>query len=331
MAITLKTHKILWGRAAGRCSHPDCRLDVFFDEEEADTPSLVGEMCHIVAENDGARADPDMPIDQKNSYANLILLCRNHHRIIDDPANGEANYPIARLHEMKRQHEAWVRDQLGFDAQKQADEEDWTQIIEGWEKLCHVDDWTSWSSSILSFGQPSLDKDIDADLERARPWLLKRIWPNRYENLRFAFENFRNVLQVFHNTFHEHADSTSDGYRTRKFYKDLNEWNDKKYRQISRLYDHHVELVSDLMLELTRAANLICDLVRQHIFRGYRRQEGRLSVLSGPTSDLSFKEWIVQYQGAEREEKHPFHGLEAFMTERASRDNCFGTGPAPTE
>jgi hypothetical protein len=330
MTISLKTHKILWGRAAGRCSHPECRLDVFYDEDEADTPSLVGEMCHIIAENDGQRADATMPIEQKNAYANLILLCRNHHRIIDDPTNGEVHYPVARLHDMKRQHEAWVRDQLGFDAEKQAEEEEWSQIIDGWEKLCHVEHWTGWSSSILSHGQPEMSKQISDDLEQARAWILKRIWPHRYEKLKDAFLNFRSVLEAFHNTFLEHADLTGDIYRTRKFYKDLRVWDEKKYRHISDLYDYHVDLVNDLMLELTRAANLICDLVRQYVFRGYRRQEGRLTVLSGPDMSLSFREWVVQYEGGERKEKYPFHGLEKFVTERATRDGHFGSGPEPT-
>ena len=69
--------KMLWGRAAGRCSHPDCRMDVFFEEREADTPTLVGENCHIIAENDGgSRSDYSVPLDQNNSYSNLILMCR---------------------------------------------------------------------------------------------------------------------------------------------------------------------------------------------------------------------------------------------------------------
>lgn len=328
MTISFKTHKTLWGRAAGRCSHPDCRLDLFFDEDDADTPSLIGEMCHIVAENDGVRADPSMAIEIKNSYANLILLCRNHHKLIDDIENGARIYPIELLYQMKRDHEAWVRGQLGFDAQKQADDEDWTQIIEGWEKRCHVDTWRGWTSFALSGGQPMLYKDISNDLEDARRWLLTRVWPHRYDRLRDAFENFRRVLEAFCNKFHEQSELVVDTYYTRKFYK-IDEWNEEKYDRLLNRFNWHVDLIQDLVLELTRAANLVCDRVREHVFRGYRRQQGRLSIESGPLEDLSFRQWIVQYVDDERHEKTPFHGLTAFITGRAERDESYGVGPMP--
>lgn len=48
---------MLWGRAGGRCSL--YRKDVFIDEDEAQSSSLVGEKCHIVAESDDdPRAGP---------------------------------------------------------------------------------------------------------------------------------------------------------------------------------------------------------------------------------------------------------------------------------
>ena len=139
MTVSIKTQKMLWGRAAGLCSHPDCRLNLFFDEAEADTPTLVGENCHVVAENDGGpRADLSMPLDQRNSYSNLILLCRNHHKLIDDNEKGARAFPVDRLHQIKRAHEEWVRNQLGFDAAKQADGEAYAQIVDRWERLCHL-------------------------------------------------------------------------------------------------------------------------------------------------------------------------------------------------
>src|SRR5690242_17204117 len=98
---------MLWGRAAGRCSK--CRMDLYEDETDTDDPTLVGENCHIVAESeDGPRANPAIPIEQRNSYANLILLCRNDHKIVDAQV-GE--YTVERLQQLKADHEAWVRQQ----------------------------------------------------------------------------------------------------------------------------------------------------------------------------------------------------------------------------
>ena len=66
-------------------------------------------------------------------------------------------------------------------------------------------------------------------------------------------------------------------------------------------YDFHVDLVEDLMLELTRAANLIADRVRQHLIRSYRLAKGRLVVEYGPTEDLVFRQVLVQYGTEERD------------------------------
>lgn len=330
MALSNKTLKMLWGRAAGRCSHPDCRMDVFFDESEADTPTMVGENCHIISESDGGpRSDPTVPLDQKNAYSNLILMCRNHHKIIDDPTNGEREYSIERLHQIKRDHETWVRDQLGLDADKQQDEEYYVQIVDGWEDKCHVNHWLAWSSSILSHGQPAMHADVSDDLDHARRWILNRVWPQRYPSLEAAFENFRRVLEDFHNTFLSESEVFHERLMTRKFYK-IPDWDEERYNFLLRRYEYHVGLVSDLMLELTRAANLICDEVRVYLMPWYRRAEGRLMVQSGPSFDLSFSEWVVQYRPEERSNGFPYPGLEAFQNDRSTRDGFhFGSGSPP--
>jgi HNH endonuclease len=202
MTISVKTQKMLWGRAAGRCSKPDCRLDLYEDETETDDPTLVGENCHIVAESDdGPRADPSMPLERRNSYANLILLCRNHHKVIDAQ---EGEYTVSGLHEMKAVHEAWVAAQLGFDAAKQRDDELYAGMIETWERLAHVDEWLDWGSRVLGGGQPSMRVEIDRDLRELRSWLLNRVWPRRYPSLnehsRISGESLRTFTRPFENT-----------------------------------------------------------------------------------------------------------------------------------
>ena len=330
MSLSNKTLKMLWGRAAGRCSHPDCRLDVFFDESEADNPTMVGENCHIVAENDGGpRSDPSIPLAQKNSYSNLILMCRNHHKIIDDPENGERHYSVERLHQIKRNHETWVRDQLGMDFDKQRDEEYYVQIVDGWESKCHIENWLAWSSSILSHGQPAMQRTVSADFDDARRWIMNRIWPKRYPSLEEAFENFRRVLEDFHNTFLDESEEFGERLMTRKFYK-TPDWDEERYHKLLRRYEYHVGMVNDLMLELTRAANLVCDEVRKYLMPWYRRDEGRLMVQSGPSLDFKFSEWVPQYRPDETTESFPYPGLEAFQDVRSTREGVhFGSGPLP--
>jgi hypothetical protein len=63
----------------------------------------LGEVCHIrAASSGGPRYDPSQTATQRHSYDNLILLCANHHTVID--ADVEA-YTVARLLKMKADHE----------------------------------------------------------------------------------------------------------------------------------------------------------------------------------------------------------------------------------
>ena len=56
--------------------------------------------------------DPEFPVDHLDSYINLILLCCNHHKEIDDLPQA---YSVAKLGAIKREHEHWVRARLGVD------------------------------------------------------------------------------------------------------------------------------------------------------------------------------------------------------------------------
>lgn len=101
MAITDRTRKILWVKAGGRCSI--CRDQLVTESTDSDDPSVFGEEAHQIAKaptgpRSGALADSD-------SYNNLILLCRKHHKQVDDQVG---HYTIERLKEFKRKHEKWV-------------------------------------------------------------------------------------------------------------------------------------------------------------------------------------------------------------------------------
>jgi hypothetical protein len=111
MSIPLKIHKMLWSLAANRCAFLGCRRELVMDASQTDDESLVGEACHIVAQSPtGPRADPSLPPEQLDHYDNLILLCRVHHKLIDDQPD---TYTVQRLLQMKAVHEKWVRLSFG--------------------------------------------------------------------------------------------------------------------------------------------------------------------------------------------------------------------------
>jgi hypothetical protein len=84
----MKTQKMLWGRAANRCSFPGCRRELVIDATETDDEALVGDACHIVGDSaDGPRGNSSLTDEERDKYANLLLLCKVHHKEIDDQQN----------------------------------------------------------------------------------------------------------------------------------------------------------------------------------------------------------------------------------------------------
>lgn len=326
IGISLKTQKMLWGRAANRCAFPDCHRELVMDVSETDEESLIGEACHMVArEPSGPRGNSSLPIEQRDKYDNLILLCRVHHKLVDDQPN---TYTVQRLVEMKATHEKWVRESLQeFDAAKQYDDELYAAYVEEWVKRADLDNWLAWSSNVLGSGQPHMSTARDKEIEELRTWLFSRIWPKRYPKLEAAFENFRRVLQDFQETFHQHTIKVGmkgEALWTKKFYQ-IDDWDPPRYKQLARQFDFHVALVEDLMLELTRTANYICDWIRQFISPMFRLHEGLVLAESGPYMDMTFKEHRLEYRGEERV-LYPYPGLDQFKRDRKNRDLHFGEG-----
>lgn len=105
MSISDKTRKMLWGRSGNRCAI--CKRELILDATSNDDKSIVGDECHIVAkEPRSPRSNPNFPVNELNSYDNLILLCKVHHKIVDDQ---ETTYTVKVLRERKRQHVEYVR------------------------------------------------------------------------------------------------------------------------------------------------------------------------------------------------------------------------------
>lgn len=89
----------LWVRSRGQCAHPRCSAQlVVIDGGRIVTQ---GQRAHIRSDVEGGpRFDPSYP--NPNAYANLILLCRDHHNLIDTNVD---QYPVELLEEWKSNHE----------------------------------------------------------------------------------------------------------------------------------------------------------------------------------------------------------------------------------
>lgn len=302
-----------------------CKKQLFEDEGLSDDPSVLGQECHIVGEENATKSprglDP-MPLNQRNFFDNLILLCRDHHKIIDDQPD---KYTIEELHRVKNEHIIWVRQTLGFDEAKQLDDETYLSIAQKWEVLSGLDDWRNFTYLVLAGDSPSVKSDRWPQLKTLNDWLFERVYPDRYAELNASFENFRQVLNDFIGVFSVHSEPPTcagGDLRTRKFYR-IKEWNEELYEKLGKDYDEHKSLLCNLAIELTRAGNYICDLLRTNVYRGFRVKVGQLVVETGTWSDGIDYTVRVAYKPSERI-GNPYPGLERFNSVRWGRDFFHG-------
>ncbi len=108
MAISEKTRKILWGRSGNRCAL--CRRELVIESTPLSDDSVVGDECHIVlGKGLGPRHDPALLEEQLDQPENLVLLCRVHHKMVDDQSE---TYSVSILQTLKKNHEQWVSTRL---------------------------------------------------------------------------------------------------------------------------------------------------------------------------------------------------------------------------
>lgn len=98
---------LLWGRAAARCSHPDCKIRLDHPGSTSDSDITTGFAAHIVGHSDrGPRADKLIDDDLRGGYENLILLCGTHHALVDKQSR---TFTVELLRTWKAEHESWVK------------------------------------------------------------------------------------------------------------------------------------------------------------------------------------------------------------------------------
>ena len=101
VSIPQKERNILFAKSGNVCAFPDCVVPVIADGGDESKP--LAEMAHMIAyADDGPRADPSLPKEDRNKASNLILLCPTHHSLVD---KFEYQFNVHVLREMKLQHE----------------------------------------------------------------------------------------------------------------------------------------------------------------------------------------------------------------------------------
>jgi len=108
----------LWGKAAGRCEYEGCNKPLWLDsvtKAEFNTAYIA----HIIADQpNGPRGDADKSDKLKRVLSNMMLMCDEHHRLIDK--ENIQGHPVERLREMKRKHEARIEMLTSISEDKQS-------------------------------------------------------------------------------------------------------------------------------------------------------------------------------------------------------------------
>ncbi len=95
--------------AAAKCGFPDCKQQLIVDDQ------LIADICHIQAASPGGeRYNPSQTDQERRAYDNLIILCRNHHRVTDNTDI----YTVEKLKGMKLAHEALMEAEPTLDLQE---------------------------------------------------------------------------------------------------------------------------------------------------------------------------------------------------------------------
>ena len=114
MNISDRDRKFLWSRAGKRCSYDyggkKCNVSLLKYVDGRLT--AIGDECSIVGETPKDTRYIDA-FPERITYYNLILMCKEHHKLIDSDPNV---YTIKMLHAMKDAHEAEVEQETKKDA-----------------------------------------------------------------------------------------------------------------------------------------------------------------------------------------------------------------------
>lgn len=103
--IPSQDRKLLWGKAGNRCAI--CRKFLVNSEDGDERGVIVGIEAHIVGHSkSGPRGNESLPKEQRHLYENMILLCVEHARTIDERTD---IYSAGKLREIKKKHEMLMK------------------------------------------------------------------------------------------------------------------------------------------------------------------------------------------------------------------------------
>ena len=104
-----RTQRILDIQSLNQCAFPGCTNPLVEPGTRQSSPAVIGHICHIYALSpNGPRGQGGLTEEELNSIDNLILLCRNHHAVVDLQPE---TYTAELLKQWKVEHESNLNSQ----------------------------------------------------------------------------------------------------------------------------------------------------------------------------------------------------------------------------
>lgn len=228
--ISTKDIKILWGRAAEKCAI--CRKDLT-DDIEIDSVT-TGHMCHIVGEKNSEKSPrgiSNLDDKERNSYPNLILLCRNHHADIDLDTK---KYSIEKLHDIKSKHELWVKESLV--TQELPHDVYYGHLIDFLNQHLQLELWGWFSENAI---KQLVHDDFIGAMDAINGKKISIIWPEKDTKLEESIANLMDSFVEYMSQYLEYAQrrGVSEMFGPAKTYKEMKDpFNRNYYSEVENIW-----------------------------------------------------------------------------------------------
>lgn len=180
------TVRILCGKAAGMCEFEGCNKRLFYDGVTLSNFNNAY-VAHIVASSaDGPRGDKALSPMLSDKLDNLMLMCADHHKLIDNPTTGPRDYPVERLKEMKRNHEEKIEKICNLFNVPKTEIVCFSSPIKG-VTVVEID-YDLAARAVLPIKQPGSTYGINLQVKSAYPYTSKEYWNDCYRQLKFSFD-----------------------------------------------------------------------------------------------------------------------------------------------
>ena len=268
-------------------------------------------------------------IAQLSSRLSSLKNKINNYTISDDNANAERNKIreslLIFIESLKNENE------LIQSKNEEQDKEIYLDYLEKFIDLSDSRNWEKWTNGIFSSSEITYPNINKIKLENLINFLLTRDYSRKYLKLNKAFENFAqishdfifNLMKYNEIIFMKNDDWNSAIITIRKFYNN-SKWNPQLYDIQFENYMFHINLILDLVLEMTRALNYIYEIAREIIDSKFELKIGFAIVQVGIIKKDSNYASMFKYRDSEKVDLYP--GLTKFMEIRESRKTSFGKG-----